>query len=102
MEPNYTFEEFKKSLNSSNLSKLLNESYTERESRVLLYILSHGGITSRQAADDIGVLSLASCIKRLRNKGWDIQTEMHVSRNRFSESCSYARYIINKNGGTQL
>lgn len=62
--------------------------------RVLNHLKQHGSITSLTAFQDYGITRLASCINRLRNMGYDIDTVMMEGENRYGDSCRYANYVL--------
>lgn len=62
--------------------------------RVLNHLKEVGAITSFVAFEDYGITRLASCINRLRNMGYDIDTVMMEGENRYGDSCRYAIYVL--------
>lgn len=62
--------------------------------RVLNHLKRYGSITSLVAFEDYGITRLASCINRLRNMGYNIDTVMIDSENRYGDSCRYANYVL--------
>lgn len=64
------------------------------EGRVLDYMKAHGSITSWDAITEYGMTRLSAVILRLRNKGYNIVTSNETKKNRFGETCTYARYSL--------
>lgn len=64
--------------------------------RVLDYIQKFGSITSLEAFRDLGVTRLSARIFELRNRGLGIESIRKTSKNRFGESCTYAKYFLRK------
>lgn len=64
------------------------------ETRVLDYMKAHGSITSWEAITEYGMTRLSAVILRLRNKGYNIVTSNETKKNRFGETCTYARYSL--------
>lgn len=64
------------------------------EQRVIDYITQHGGISSKEAMEELGDSRLASTVKRLRDKGHNIQTLRIDTINRFGEPTWYGRYVF--------
>ena len=62
--------------------------------RVLNHLKQVGSITSLVAFENYGITRLASCINRLRNMGYDINTVMVDGENRYGDSCRYAIYVL--------
>ena len=62
--------------------------------RVLEYIKRFGSITTLQAFRDLGVTRLSARIFELRNKGLNIDSTSVTSKNRYGESCTYAKYFL--------
>lgn len=64
------------------------------EKRVLDYIKAHGSITSWDAITEYGITRLSAVILRLRKQGYNIVTDNETKKNRFGETCTYARYSL--------
>lgn len=62
--------------------------------RVLEYIKRFGGITTLEAFRDLGVTRLSARIFELRNQGYNLETNYETRKNRYGESCTYARYKL--------
>jgi hypothetical protein len=65
-----------------------------QSSLTLEYMQNNGGITSMEAFQMFGVTRLSSIIFNLRNAGYHIETVRITSKNRYGNSCNYARYIL--------
>lgn len=65
-----------------------------QQERVLNYIKSFGSITSLEAFRDLGITRLSAVIFCLRRKGYRIVSTSELSKNRYNESVSYARYTM--------
>ena len=66
--------------------------------RVLAYIRTFGSITTLEAFRDLGVTRLSARIFELRDKGLNIDSTNVTSKNRYGESCTYAKYFLRKEG----
>ena len=62
--------------------------------RVLEYIKRFGSITTLEAFRDLGVTRLSARIFELRARGFDIDSTNVTSKNRYGESCTYAKYYL--------
>ncbi|MBO8461791.1 MAG: helix-turn-helix domain-containing protein [Firmicutes bacterium] len=62
--------------------------------RVLEYIKKFGSITTLDAFKDLGVTRLSARIFELRNQGYNLETNYESRKNRFGETCIYARYTL--------
>lgn len=62
--------------------------------RIITYMLKNGGITSKNAYDDLGITRLSARIKELREMGYDIDTLMIDGKNRYGESVRYGKYVL--------
>ena len=65
--------------------------------KIVDYMKRHAYITSNDAWEMFGVTRLAAIIHHLRkNGGYDIETVIVPSTNRFGETANYARYYLRK------
>lgn len=64
--------------------------------RIIKYMKTHGGITSRDAFTDLGITRLSARIKDLRDIGYEISTIMVDGQNRFGEPVRYGLYKLIK------
>lgn len=62
--------------------------------RVLEYIKKFGSITTLQAFRDLGVTRLSARIFELRARNINIDSTSVTSKNRYGESCTYAKYFL--------
>ena len=63
---------------------------------VLEYMRLHRGITSLDAATDLGIMRLSARIYDLRQAGYDIHAEIVPVENRHGEKVHVARYTLNE------
>lgn len=63
------------------------------EDRVLQYLKENKSITSLEAIKEFGATRLSAIIYNLR-KEHNITTQYETSKNRYGDSVSYARYIL--------
>lgn len=63
------------------------------EDRVLQYLKENNSITSLEAIEEFGATRLSAIIYNLR-KEHKITTQYETSKNRYGDSVSYARYIL--------
>jgi len=62
--------------------------------RVLAYLINHGSITTKQAADELGMTELRSRISEISRAGFPIKKEWQNSKNKFGETVSFVRYSL--------
>lgn len=63
-----------------------------QKKRVLEYIEEFGSISSLEAFRDLGITRLSDVIFRLKKDGYGFETSVDVRKNRFGETCRFARY----------
>lgn len=68
---------------------------TSQERIVLQHLKEHGNITSWQAFIEYGITRLSACIFILRQKGFNIISHNVTSKNRYGNSTTFSRYILN-------
>lgn len=68
----------------------------DKTSEILKHLKVNGSITSLDAIRLYGATRLSAIIFNLRKKGYDIQTQTEVTKDRYGHSCNYARYILNE------
>lgn len=61
---------------------------------VLFHLIQHGSITSMEAFTDYGITRLSAAVFTLRKRGYDIDTTIEHSTNRYGRKVSYAKYIL--------
>lgn len=66
---------------------------TQRQ-RIINYIREFGSITSLDAYKDLGITQLAARIKELKGQGYEFETKMESSKNRYDEPVSFKRYYL--------
>lgn len=64
-----------------------------QEIRLLAYLKQHMTIQPMEAWAKLGIYRLAAVIHRLREAGFEIETDRINVTNRFGEDCNVARYI---------
>lgn len=62
--------------------------------RILRHLRDYGSITQREATEEYGCQRLAARIGELRKAGYQINSKMETSKNRYGERVSYARYTL--------
>ena len=62
---------------------------------VLNHLKKHGEITSMEAIENYGATRLSAIIFNLRKKGYDIDTVDVHGVDRYGNSVTYGRYILN-------
>ena len=65
-----------------------------QKSEILRYMQTHKGITSIQAFERFGITRLADIIYKLRQEGFEIETEQLTHKNRYGHVVNYARYSL--------
>lgn len=63
---------------------------------ILDHLESKGNITSMEAFTLYGATRLSAIVFDLRKMGYDIETHDIVSKNRYGEHCTFAKYVLNK------
>lgn len=61
---------------------------------VLMYLEQYGTITPVDAMREFGIMRLASRISDLKRAGWNIQSRMKQSTNRFGKPVRFSEYYI--------
>lgn len=67
-----------------------------KTSEILKYMRSHKCISDRVARDKFGATRLGSIIYNLRRKGYDIETVICYEKDRYGNTCSFAKYYLRK------
>ena len=65
---------------------------TSYEEQILKYLKRYGCITDIKARDAIGTTRCSEYIRRLREKGFMIETEWRTGRNRYGRKVRYGVY----------
>ena len=68
------------------------EKKTQR-SEILRHLKEKGTLTSTEAIELYGATRLAAHIYALRKSGHDIETRDCLGKNRYDETCRYAKYV---------
>ena len=67
---------------------------TNQEKRLLDYLEINFKISPMDAWIELGIYRLSDVVFKLRNKGYDIETERKSVLNRFDEPCNFAQYKL--------
>lgn len=62
--------------------------------RTLEWFKTKGGLTSKEAFEELGNTRLSATIKRLREEGYIIASVKEEGLNRFEEKTKYVRYYL--------
>lgn len=65
-----------------------------QEERTLEYMQRFGGITSKEAFNDLGITRLSAKIYNLKKQGYAIADGMKQSKNRFGEITHFKKYML--------
>lgn len=60
---------------------------------ILEHLKTYGSITSMEAFETYGATRLSARIYEYRKLGYDIETRDITTKNRFGETCTYAKYV---------
>ena len=66
---------------------------------VLMYLKQYGTITPVDAMREFGIMRLASRVSDLKRAGFNIQSRMKQSTNRFGKPVHYAEYFVGGDEG---
>jgi hypothetical protein len=61
---------------------------------VLGYLKEFGSISQLDAFRDLGIMRLGARIWELKDKGYDIKTEMRTAKNRYNKLTTFAVYSL--------
>jgi len=64
---------------------------TNQEQRLLDYLKTNFKVSPMDAWIELGIYRLSDVVFKLRNKGYEIETERKSVLNRFDEPCSFCR-----------
>ena len=73
-----------------------------QKNMIINHIAEFGSITPIDAENKYGIMRLASRISDLKKDGYIISRDIEKGKNRFGESCVYARYTIVGRKGNAL
>ena len=59
---------------------------------VIRHLMTEGSITAWEAIKEYGSTRLSAIVYELRKKGWNIESEMVTSKNRYGNTVQFARY----------
>lgn len=62
---------------------------------ILEHLKTYGSLTSMEAFEKYGATRLAARIHEFRKLGYDIETHELVRKNRYGETCTFAKYVYN-------
>lgn len=71
---------------------------TTKFNQVKEHLENYGTITSWQAIQQYGATRLSDIIFRLRKQGYDIETKNETFKDRNGNACTFAKYILNREG----
>lgn len=66
----------------------------KQTSMILEYMRRNGGITAKEAADNLGCMRLAARIADLEKEGHNFHRVKEESRNRFGQKVYFTRYSL--------
>lgn len=69
-------------------------SETNKHKEVLRYLQENGQITTYEAFQMFGATRLSAIIFDLRKKGYEIETQDTVGRDRYGHVCRFATYVL--------
>lgn len=73
-----------------------------QKNMILEYLKKYGSITPLEAMREFGCMRLSAQIFKLKhNDGYDIETTMESSKNRFGADTCYAKYTLKQIEGVQ-
>lgn len=61
---------------------------------ILKHLKVRGHITSMEAFQLYGATRLSAIIFNLRKKGYDIETEEQIEKDRYGHICKFAKYVL--------
>ena len=67
---------------------------TNQEQRLLDYLKTNFKVSPMDAWIELGIYRLSDVVFKLRNKGYEIETERKSVLNRFDEPCNFAEYKL--------
>tara|TARA_R100000654_G_scaffold14014_1_gene30287 strand:+ start:2297 stop:2527 length:231 start_codon:yes stop_codon:yes gene_type:complete len=67
-----------------------------QKQKVIRHLETYGSITPLDAFRDYGIMRLAAVIFNLKEDGYNIDSEMTTSTNRFGEKVNFAKYTANE------
>lgn len=70
--------------------------YTDQQTQVLDYMISHPFITSKIGIVALGIMDLRKRISELRRMGFKIEDRTVTGKNRFGKTVAYKEYYLEK------
>lgn len=74
---------------------------TTQEKEVLDYLRKVGSITSWEAIVEFGATRLSAIIYNLRKKGYNIETNDVIVKNRYGNATVIAKYVLKEGGESE-
>ena len=74
---------------------------TSQEKEVLDYLRKIGSITSWEAIVEFGATRLSAIIYNLRKKGYNIETNDVIVKNRYGNATVIAKYVLKEGGESE-
>lgn len=74
---------------------------TTQEKEVLDYLRKIGSITSWEAIVEFGATRLSAIIYNLRKKGYNIETNDLIVKNRYGNATVIAKYVLKEGGESE-
>lgn len=74
---------------------------TTQEKEVLDYLRKIGSITSWEAIVEFGATRLSAIIYNLRKKGYNIETNDVIVKNRYGNATVIAKYVLKEGGKSE-
>ena len=74
---------------------------TTQEKEVLDYLRKIGSITSWEAIVEFGATRLSAIIYNLRKKGYNIETNDIIVKNRYGNATVIAKYVLKEGGKSE-
>ena len=71
---------------------------TTQEKEVLDYLRKIGSVTSWEAIVEFGATRLSAIIYNLRKKGYNIETNDLIVKNRYGNATVIAKYVLKEGG----
>ena len=59
---------------------------------IIRHLVEQGSITAWEAIKEYGSTRLSAIVYELRKKGWNIESEMVTTKNRYGNTVQFARY----------
>lgn len=67
---------------------------------IIQYIKDYGSITPLEALQEFGCMRLASRIRELKEKGYEINSCIIKSKNRYGKNMHYSKYFLKEREST--